>query len=148
MKLLNKIKKWFRKKPPVKSTKPEEGVYFSADDLQKIMSKRISQSFGTPITGTAAKDTWCGLQLPQLLEHPPSLERRLRMIFREGKMANPTARFYYSDQETDALLVERSGVVCRKAEPTQIITQRPGYKRKVDGKYNQTLNSCGAIRTY
>lgn len=143
MKLLSKIKRWFRTKRKLRG-----GVYFSAEELSKIMSESMTSCSSTPICGRcASKPAEKGLNLSQLLDYPPSLERRLRMIFREGEMANPTALRYYSDKELDTLLVERSGVICRKAQPTQVISQRSGYKRKVNGKYNQALNSCGAVRT-
>lgn len=75
----------------------------------------------------------------QLAEFPPTQVRNIcKALHRE-----PTTLRYYSDKTLEKLLVEWEGDItaCRKANPTILLTKRPEYARKKDGKYFG-ISSC------
>lgn len=91
------------------------------------------------------------VSLGQLSSYPPTQLRNIQKTF----IREPTSLRYYSDQVLDSLLVEwgewgdsseaRGATTCRKATPSVLITKRPGYQRKIDGKYNQTAPAGSTV---
>lgn len=82
-----------------------------------------------------------GVSLTQLASFPPTQVRNIKKCFARSIDDFARWRGGYSDQTLESLLIERGGdtvygSVCRKADPTVLITKRPGYERKVDGKYS------------
>ncbi len=81
-----------------------------------------------------------GVSLGQLSTYPPTQVRNIKKCFARSVDDFIGWRSGYSNQTLEAILVERGGdtvlgSICRKASPTVLITKRPGYSHKKDGKY-------------
>ena len=90
------------------------------------------------------------VSLGQLSSYPPTQLRNIQKTF----FREPTSLRYYSDQVLDSLLVEWGWedsreawdvTTFRKAIPSVLITKRPGYQRKVDGKYSQAITAGSTV---
>lgn len=94
-----------------------------------------------------------GISLSQLATFPPTQVRNLVKCF--GRSVDELGRRSgYSVRTLEAILVEFGGEtvgfspICRKTDPTVLITKRSGYKRKVDGKYTQNHDPRTVINSW